>query len=251
MNFHGQPITLTVWLLLMVLQFVLAGVLCFGQNQGPRRYNAFRVFVYYNALVSPALYAVTTFGYAAYWWGYWSTELISACLLGCLLYELWYELFRPAWAIPRSVIRTFLTAVFAVAASAVIIGVSIPSAYPDLFMVLTLTSARTVALVTSASTILIVLFGSYYGAHWRSRVYGLALGLMFQEVVNSAFTIVAASISGPPPDLFQALTPFSGCICTSVWIYYFARDENRALALYDKDVAKILSKSTKAEALHD
>jgi hypothetical protein len=252
MSFHYQPITFCVWALLCVLQLYLAGVLCFGQNQGPRRYNTFRTLVYYNALTSPLLYLISVFGpYAAYWWSYWTTELVSACLLGCLLYELWYELFRPAWAIPRSVIRTFLTAVGAVTASAVIIGVSIPSPYPRLIMALALTSARTVALTTTAATILIVVFGSYYGAHWRSRVYGLALGLMFQGVVNSAITIAGAAVNGPPPDLFRALAPFSASICVSVWIYYFSRAENRALAIYDADVSKILGKRTTAEALHD
>jgi hypothetical protein len=252
MSFQYQPVTFCVWALLCVLQLYLAGVLCFGQNHGPRRYSAFRAVVYYAAVKSPVLYAISVFGpYAAYWWSYWTTELISACLLGCLLYELWYELFRPAWAIPRSVIRTFLTAVGAVAASAVIIGVSIPSTYPDLLMALTLTSARTVALITTAATILIAFFGGYYGAHWRSRVYGLALGLMFQGVVNSALTIAGAAVNGPPPDLFRALTPFSACICVSVWIYYFSRAEKRALAIYDADVSKILGKRTTAEALHD
>jgi hypothetical protein len=252
MSFHNQPVTFCVWALLCVLQLYLAGVLCFGQNQGPRKYPAFRVFVYYCALKSPVLYMVSAFGpYAAYWWSYWTTELVSACLLGCLLYELWYELFRPAWAIPRSVIRTFITAVGAVAASAVIIGVSIPSPYPSLLMVLTLTSARTLSLITTAATILIVVFGSYYGAHWRSRVYGLALGLMFQGVVSSAITIVSASMSGPSPDLLRALSPFSASICVSVWIYYFVRAEKRALAIYDADVSKILGKRTTAEALHD
>jgi hypothetical protein len=149
------------------------------------------------------------------------------------------------------VIRTFITAVGAVTASAVIVGVSIPSTYPDLLVVLTLTSARTLSLITTAATILIVVFGSYYGAHWRSRVYGLALGLMFQGVVSSAITIVAASMSGPSPDLLRALTPFSASICVSVWVYYFSRAENRALAIYDADVSKILGKRTTAEALHD
>jgi len=224
----------------------------FGPNPGPRKYPAFRTFVYYSALSSPVLCLVSIVGpYALYWWSYWLSELIWACLLGCLLYELWFELFRPAWAIPRPVIMTFLTAIGVVAASVTLLGVTIPSSYPDLFMVIARTSARTVALTSTAATALIACFGSYYGCHWRSRVYGLALGLVFQGAVSSILSVVSASMTGPSPDILGAMSPISNCICMSVWIYYFIKAENRALAIYDSDVSAILGKSAISEALHD
>jgi hypothetical protein len=251
-NFHNQPITLVVWLLLIALQLVLAAVLRFGPNPGPRKYPAFRIFVYYCTLRSPLLWLASVAGpYALYWWSYWFSELIWACLLGCLLYELWFELFRPAWAIPRSVTRTFLTAIGVIAASVTLLGVSIPSTYPDLFMVIALTSGRTVALTSTAATALIVCFGSYYGCHWRSRVYGLALGLTFQGALNSTLFVVSSTIRGSTPDILRAMAPFSTCVCTLVWTYYFLRAENRSLAIYDSDVSKILGKHAVAEALHD
>jgi len=241
-NFHHQPITLCTWILLIALQLFLAGVLRFGPNQGTRRYPAFRALVYFSALSSPLLFLVSAVGaYALYWWSYWATELVVACLYASLIYELWFELFRPAWAIPRPVIRTFLTAIGAVSASAVLLGVIVPSSYPNLLMVITLTSDRTFSMACTAATILIVCFGSYYGAHWRSRVYGLALGLMFQGVVSSAITIASASMTAQFPDLLYALTPVSSCICFLVWTYYFLPPEQRALAIYDSDVSKILA----------
>jgi hypothetical protein len=251
-NFHHRPITLACWILLILVQFLLAAVLRFGPNQGPRKYPAFRTFVYYCALRSPLLCLASVVGpYVLYWWSYWISELIWACLLGCLLYELWFELFRPAWAIPRPVIMTFLTSIGVVAASVTLLGVTVPSSYPDLFMVIALTSARTVALTSTAATALIVCFGSYYGCHWRSRVYGLALGLTFQGAVGSTLSIVSTTMTARPPDVLRAMAPFSTCVCMSVWTYYFLKAENRSLAIYDSDVSKILGKHAVAEALHD
>lgn len=248
----NHPITFSIWLVLIVLQLLLAAVLLFGPHPGPRRYPAFRVFSYYSALSSPLLLLTSLVKpYAVYWWSYWFSELIWACLLGCLLYELWFELFRPAWAIPRPVVITFLTAIGVVAAVVTLLGVTIPSSYPDLFMVIARTSARTVALTSTAATALIVCFGSYYGCHWRSRVYGLALGLTFQGAVNSILDIVFASLTGSYPDILGAMVPFSHCICVLVWIYYFLKAENRSLSLYDSDVSKILGKHAVSEALHD
>jgi hypothetical protein len=70
----------------------------------------------------------------------------------------------------------------------------------------------------------------------------MALGLMFQGVVNSVLTMVSASMTEPWPDVYGALTPFSSCVCVSVWIYYFMTSEKHALALYDSDVTKIIAK---------
>lgn len=250
MNFHTRPITLSVWILLIVLQLFLACVLRFGPNPGLRKYPSFRAYVYYCALSSPLLFLASVAGsYALYWWSYWGTELIWACLHGCLIYELWFELFRPSWAIPRPVIRNFVTGIGAITVSAILLGVMIPSSYPSLFMVIALTSARTFSLACTAATILIVCFGSYYGAHWRSRVYGLALGLMFQGVVNSAITITTANMTGPSPDLLRSLAPISSCVCVLVWIYYFLPPEQRALVIYDSDVSKILAENNSGRGL--
>jgi hypothetical protein len=118
-------------------------------------------------------------------------------------------------------------------------------------MVIALTSARTVALTSTAATALIVCFGSYYGCHWRSRVFGLALGLVFQGAVSSVVSSVLASLRGNSPDVLRAMSPLSTGVCMSVWIYYFLKAENRSLAIYDSDVSKILGKHAVAEALHD
>ena len=239
-------------MLLIVLQLFLAGILRFGPNQGTRRYPAFRALVYFSALSSPLLFLASAVGpYGLYWWSYWATELVVACLYASLLYELWFELFRPAWAIPRPVIRTFLTAIGAVAVSAILLGVMIPSSYPGLLMVITLTSDRTFSIACTAATILIVCFGSYYGCHWRSRVFGLALGLTFQGAVSSTLSVVSASMAGPSPDVLGAMAPFAHCVCVLVWTYYFLKAENRSLSLYDSDVSKILGKYAATEALHD
>jgi len=163
-----------IWVAGLGLQVVLAAVLLYRKRW--QNFPLFFTYALFNLFEGTLLYSLRTH-VVAYLYCYWVCEAISTLLCFAIVYEIFTALFSTHVALRRLATTVFGIA-FVVLMVLGVVVIFVQSHSP------TARYATAILVVAEASRFIEVgllmflfLFSSAFGLHWRTHVFGIALGL--------------------------------------------------------------------------
>lgn len=179
-----------LWLAIIVLQCVVfLSALRRGLGKCLPRFTGYIGFVSVRSLV---LFAVSQFlVYRIYFWAFYAGVALEVVLLFFVIYEIFQGSFQPLESVPRSAIPAICTIMSILAALAVSLAISNPASrhLPRIANLLN-TLDRSSDIIIACALWTIVMYARHLGIPWRSRVAGIARGLLIGISIQ-AITVMA------------------------------------------------------------
>ena len=223
MNLYTHPALVTLWIVVMVSQGYVLGLLL--GRKACRDYPAFTAFMAFCVVRSTVLFYLAHNAMWLYRPVKWAAYIPQLVILVALVLEVFHILFHPYKTLPKGTVGHFVQAVVAVAVAAVALVFRYPGAQATAWMTFARAADEVVSWVLCAIFAFIVLFSVYFGIPWRHRVYGIGVGFFFYLSVDIAVTTVVAQYRLPAPSIVWPLDMLAFLGTCLIWIYYFVTGE--------------------------
>lgn len=157
----------------------------------------------------------------------WLAYVPQLAILIAVVLEVFHLLFHPFEALPGKAVAHFIEATGAVGVFAVGFAICHPGAQPSAWMTFATAMDQVVSWVLCAIFILVALFSTYFGIHWRHRVYGIGFGFLLYLSTDVAVTTAVSQFRLSPVNRLWLLDMLAFLLACVIWTYYFWRPEAR------------------------
>jgi hypothetical protein len=162
-----------------------------------RRYPWFALYTLLQLLTEPVLFVLFRSSYTVYYWGYWTSILISTLLSAAVLYEVARIPFRGDVAPPRRAAFWFVALLSLMVALPLLLIVSYfdpNAAKGDLVLSAILAANRSVRLVQCGLFLLFLIFAKRLGVKYGDLSVGIIRGFGVLAMVT---LLISAAMSHP------------------------------------------------------
>ncbi len=180
----------------------------------------------YHVLRAGSLWFLQQQGPRAYFYGYWSAQVISFGLGFAVIYEILRHVLRrydALWGLGR---RLFLGIALLLVLAAVARATATSTA-EDLNVFIARVYAWTPGLRMAQCGLLafLILFSTYFGITWRHYVFGIALGFGLYASVELAATAVRSEVGWIGHETYDLVRRVAYACATLIWAAYLLRPE--------------------------
>jgi hypothetical protein len=160
--------------------------------------------------------------YAAYFYTYWTTEVIDALFVLLVLQEIFSQVFRPYEALRSVGVALFRGALLVLVAAGIVIALGVPRVVQYSDRVNALVTVQRSTLFVQAGLILFLMLSSrLFGLAWRNYVFGISLGFGGMACVSGLGSAIASHVPPPFNDWFIQSIAYGFMVAIVVWFYYF------------------------------
>jgi hypothetical protein len=203
------------------------------------RYLLFITFV---SVKSLGLFAIAQLlPYRVYFWGFYAGIAAETILLLFVVYEIFANSFEPRASLPPRTIARLVIALVSAATLCLTYALWTPASRPNFpkYVDVLNTLDRSASIVVACSLWTLVMYARSIGIPWRSRVAGIARGLLVNLSVQ-AFAITAIGFSSPAVGMWFSRIGMAGYIVAlGLWLR----------AVLQREVAAVLPAPEKLKAL--
>lgn len=220
---YDTPIGIAIFFGGVALLGILLGLLFWRKRW--REFPLFTVYVGFQFSTAFGLWILARDGnYAAYWYFFWSHELVDAVLSMMMVLEIFKTMLRTYPAIQRLLSRAALASLCGVAVVAAFMIWTAPD--PDtrfgFITPICVLVARSADFLRFGLLFALFLFCRFLGLHWRNYIFGIAMGLGVSSALSALNDSMRLQITHGSLRLYEFGAPLSFDLGVLVWIYYFA-----------------------------
>ena len=224
-----------VWVAASVLQFLLVTVLVFRRTW--KKFPVFTAYAAFNLFEAGVTFAVSKNG-MLYFFTYWACQAVATILGLAVVYEVFNALFSTHAALrkiarlifSRGVILLILLGLLVMASELSLINnfsINSFSGGMVLFSRVVMVVAEASRFVEMGLLVVLFLFSSAFGLHWKAHVFGIALGLgVFVAVDLVNVTLRTHLATGAPADILSMARGGAFCISVFLWTAYLYQPEH-------------------------
>jgi hypothetical protein len=223
MAFHA--LVHNIWLAGIGLQVLLSAVLLYRKMW--HRFPWFAAYAFFNLLEAVLLYSVAG-NVPIYFYTYWACEAISTVLGLAIVYEIFTALFSTHFALRRLASTVFGVSVAVLIILGAIVIYAQPqaerSSIPSAIMVM----AEATRFIELGLLMFLFLFSTAFGLHWRTHVFGIALGLGVFIAVDLVNVTLRSYFGRGAMDILNFARVITFCISVLLWTGYLFAPEKAA-----------------------
>jgi len=218
----GYYLWISPKILLIVLLFLMV------RRGLQRQFPMFFIYAALQVVQSSVLFLISShFGFQGeeYHRAYSMTIAVSAASRFAVIYELFKDFFRsyPLLVRPGTIVLRGGTIVLLLAALG--LAVLSPGDGVDLLLNATYVLDRTVSILQCGLLISLLLFSRYFSLSWRSRAFGIALGLGVYASVSLATSSIWLHLGAFGNRAVNLFTMATYHLCVLIWMFYLLRPE--------------------------
>jgi hypothetical protein len=163
-----------IWVAGIGLQVLLAAVLLYKKTW--HSFPLFTAYALFNLFEAALLYCLRTH-FWPYFYAYWVCEAISTLLGFAIVYEIFTALFSTHVALRKLAATVFGIAFVVLIVLGVVVVFVQPHARTPSFASAIMVVAEAARFIEVGLLMFLFLFSSAFGLHWKTHVFGIALGL--------------------------------------------------------------------------
>lgn len=223
-----------LWFAHPVLQLAVAGVMY--QRKLHKKFPYFFAYALSQVGIFALLLPIQS---NAYWffYGYWTTAVVSLTLGFYVIYELFLDIFQPYHTLKDLGTVLFKWAGLVMVLVALVVAAATPTSHviDGPLVQAVLTAQRCVRVIQCGLILFLLLFSRYLGVSWRQKTFGIALGFGFFAAVE--LFLVALIAADSVDDVKIAIANMIAYnISIGVWLSYAwlkekARDSSATLLM--------------------
>ena len=209
---------LTIWILSPILMTAVA-VGMFRKNL-IREMPLFFGFIVFHILECIAATIAWKTSYVAYFYTYWSAEVIDALLTLLVIQEISGLVLLPYEALRSIGMKLFRVTLLGLVAVAIIMAKGVGTFGLQKMVAALMTVQRSTQFIEAGMIIFLLVFSRLFGITWRNYVFGVALGFGAAACICGTALTLRTRVPEPYSAWAEAVLPFGFTIGTVVWAYY-------------------------------
>lgn len=193
-----RPLTYNIWYISIALEVLLAAVLLVKKTW--KKFPIFTAYACFNVLEAAVAYALLH-NASWYFYSYWICEAIATLLGMGVVYEVFNALFSHHAALRKIAKLLFRIAIVLLILLGCVVIATQPSVQGNTIGSVVMVVAEAARFVELGLLMLLFLFSTAFGLHWRAQVFGIAIGLgvfaavdLVNVTLRSYFGVAAADI---------------------------------------------------------
>ena len=222
---HPAPMTplttlqLTIWRLAFLMLVTIA-VGMYRRNL-IRESPFFFGYIIFRIVQSFAEMIAYNTSYTAYFYVYWTTEVIDDFVTFLVIQEIFNIVFRPYESLRRVGVVLFRCTllVLVIVAVATALGASANPGITARVHALT-TLQRSTLFAEAGLIVCLMLFSRLFGLTWRNYVFGISLGFGVTGCVSGIAAMLVVHVPQPYFDWCRVLIGYGSTMTEIVWLYY-------------------------------
>lgn len=229
-----DTINYAIWIAGPLLQASLAIMMLLKKTY--REFPVFFAYTVSHVVRAALLFGIYRFGSeAAYFYSYYSAELVDAIISFAVVYELYNFVFKPYDALADLGALLFKWAFAILIVFCIVSGFLAPGADINRVTAGVIVLQRSSNILIGGLLLLLMLFCKTFGVAWRSYAMGIALGLGVTCSVAAAGAAIRSGIPGVTSQrIFVLVNTSAYLVAIGVWIAYlvspaYARDQRTTL----------------------
>ena len=169
----------------------------------------------------------------AYYYEYWTVQVVGLGLRFGVIYEIFYHVLRPYEGLRRASTLVFRWGGVLLVAAGLVVAMAGPSNEPLWAIAGSTVAQRSIDVVQCGLLVLLFLFASYFALSWRNYVFGIALGLGIISALELLASALATQSSSPTVSgvLLNSLPRIGYGIGAIVWVAYLIWPEPSRLEI--------------------
>jgi len=217
-----------LWVIGVILLAVTGGVLL--KRRLVCEFPVFFAYVAFHVLRSMLfavylLYLQQRMSYAEYFYAYWMAETVSVGLGFTVIYEIYRKAFRNYDALRQWGAIMFGGAAVALLVAAVLAAASSPGAdTPGIVRAMVLLE-RSVRVMQCGLLAFLFVLSSFFGLHWRNRLFGIALGFGVFAAIELAAVAVRSHIGTAAAAAYSQIGTAAYDCGVLIWVCYLLAPE--------------------------
>lgn len=212
-----------IWFIGSGLELVLVGVLLVGKTW--RKFPLFTTYACFNLFETVLTYAVARSGIGIlYFFVYWISEAIAMLLGLAVVYEIFNSLFYHHEALRKIARTVFRGALVLLLLLGIIVLAFQPSADTSIARIVMVTAEAT-RIIEVGLLMFLFLFSSAFGLHWRTHVFGIALGLGVFTAVDLVNVTMRSYLGTGAADVLNLARGTAFCLSVLMWVGYLLAPE--------------------------
>jgi hypothetical protein len=185
-----------------------------------REMPLFLSYTIIHAVFAYVLFFTFKKSYTAYFFLYWSSEIVDALLTFLVIQEVFSTVFRPYEALRLLGIWLFRGSLLVLIAIAIVMAPgSQPFGFDKLVSSLIIVQ-RSILFVQAGLIFFLILSSRLFGLTWRTYVFGVALGFGAMACVTGLAVALRSRVPAPLNDWLATMVPFGYIVGVVVWTYY-------------------------------
>ena len=207
-----------IWFIGSGLEAVLVGVLLLRKTWN--KFPFFTSYACFNLFASGLMYAVarTRIG-ILYFSVYWVCEAIAMLLGLAVVYEIFNSLFSCHEALRKMARTVFRVALILLLLLAVIVLAFQPSMETSIGRIVRV-AAEATRIIEVGLLMFLFLFSTAFGLHWRTHVFGIALGLGIFTAVDLVTVTMRSYLGTGAVDILNLARGSAFCLSVLMWSLY-------------------------------
>ena len=211
-----------LWLAGIGLQVLLAAVLLYRKTW--HRFPLFAAYAFFNLFEAAITYSASG-NKLVYFYTYWVCEAISTILGFAIVYEIFTALFSTHLALRRLASTVFGVAIMVLIVLGMIVIYAQPQADRTSFGSAVMVVAEASRIVELGLLMFLFLFSTAFGLHWRTHVFGIALGLGMFAAVDLVNVTLRSYFGDGATDILNFARVATFCLSVLMWTVYLSAAE--------------------------
>ena len=194
-------------------------------------FPVFFAYVAFHVLRTAGLFTIhllqlrQTMSYADYFYAYWIGETVSVGLGFTVIYEIYRKAFRNYDALRRWGAIMFGGAAVVLLVAAVLTAASAPGADTPGIVRAVVLLERSVRVMQCGLLALLFVLSSFFGLHWRNRLFGIALGFGVFATIELAAVAVRSHMGTAAAAAYSQIGTAAYACGLLTWVCYLLAPE--------------------------
>lgn len=231
-------INYALWGSAFLLQAVTA-VLIVRRKQ-LRTFPVFFAYTTFHIIQSILSFIALRISYTAYFYEWWTGEMLDALVTFAVIQEIFLVTFRPYDALRRWGSTIYVVGALVLCGIAVFMGIHYPHGYSPRVAVL-LTLERSTAFVEVGLLFFLFIFCRLFGMTWRNYVFGIAIGFVLTASIVMTAEAFRTYYGTAADSWVLILKVVAYSVGVLVWTYYFASIKSRVPLDYVPGTEKLIA----------
>lgn len=191
-----------------------------------RTFPVFFAYTIFHVIDTAASFFAYKISYVAYFYTYWTGEMLDAVITLAVIQEIFLVAFQPYGALRRWGSRIYVVGTVLLLTAAVFMGVRYPAGYSPRVSAL-ITVDRSAIFVQIGLLFFLFVFCRLFGLTWRHYVFGIASGFVLVAGLITTAEAVRTRFGVSVDAFVSILNATAYTIGVGVWTYYFASAKSR------------------------
>lgn len=189
-------------------------------------FPVFFAYTIFHVIETGASFIAYKISYLAYFYTYWSGEMLDTVFTLAVIQEIFVVAFQPYEALRFWGSRIYVAGTVLLLTAAVFMGVKHPAGYSPRLSVL-ITIDRSAIFVQIGLLFFLFFFCRLFGMTWRHYVFGIASGFVLVAGLITTAEAMRTNFGKSVDFVVWLINALAYTIGVGVWTYYFASSKSR------------------------